>query len=169
MDFEKHRVYCRLAERVQEDPKRRQQEVEMALSDQLTKLAARAKEVEDRAAAAQDKARTDLEQDVETARATSQADAQRLRESADANKGKISDWWNDVQRNWNEHVATVRENIDSKKADIDRDKAEDDADDAEEDAAFAIDYAYAAIDEAEYAVLDATLARMKADELAAST
>ena len=29
-------------------------------------------------------------------------------------------------------------------------------------------YAYAAIDEAEYAVLNATLARVKADELAAS-
>jgi len=32
---------------------------------------------------------------------------------------------------------------------------------------FAIDYAYGAIEEAEYAVLDATLARMDADALAA--
>ena len=39
---------------------------------------------------------------------------------------------------------------------------------AEADASFAIDYASAAIDEAEYAVLDATLARKKADEMAAA-
>jgi hypothetical protein len=141
---------------------------QMALSDQLTRLAARAKEAEDHTAAAQDKAKADLEQDVETARATSQADAQHLRESADANKGKISDWWNDVQRNWNDHVATVRENIDSKKAEIDLDNAEANAENAEDDASFAIDYAYGAIEEAEYAVLDAALARKEADELAAS-
>jgi hypothetical protein len=41
------------------------------------------------------------------------------------------------------------------------------ADIAEDDAVFAIDYAYAAIEEAEYAVLDASLARVEADELAA--
>jgi len=40
------------------------------------------------------------------------------------------------------------------------------ADGAEADADFAVDYAIAAIEEAEYAVLDATLARMEADELA---
>jgi hypothetical protein len=42
-------------------------EVDMALSDQLTGLAARAKEAEDRAAAAQGKAKADLQADVETA------------------------------------------------------------------------------------------------------
>ena len=41
-------------------------EVVMALSDQLTGLATRAKEAEDRAAAAQGKAKVDLEADVET-------------------------------------------------------------------------------------------------------
>ena len=39
---------------------------------------------------------------------------------------------------------------------------------AEKDAEFAIDYTYWAIEEAEYAALDATLARMNADSLAAS-
>ena len=42
------------------------------------------------------------------------------------------------------------------------------AENAEDDASFAIEYAYAAIEEAEYAALDATLARMEADELAAA-
>jgi hypothetical protein len=34
---------------------------------------------------------------------------------------------------------------------------------------YSIDYAYAAVEEAEYAVLDAALARMEADELAAGS
>jgi vacuolar-type H+-ATPase subunit I/STV1 len=139
--------------------------LKMALSDQLAKLAARAKEAEDHAAAAQVKARSDLEQDVASARATGQAEAERLRETADAGKGKISDWWTDVQKTWNESLAQVREDIGSRKAELDRDKAEMKAENAEEDAVFAIDFAYTAIGEAEYAVLDATLARMEADEL----
>ena len=49
----------------------------MAASDQLSKLRARAKEAEDRVAAAQGKAKADLEQDVKQARETAQADARR--------------------------------------------------------------------------------------------
>jgi hypothetical protein len=139
----------------------------MALSDQLTKLAARAKEAEDHAAAATSKARAQLEQDVKAARDAAQAQADQLRKTADANKGKISDWWNGVQKNWDEHVATIRQNIDEKRTEHDLNVARRDADVAEDDAAFAIDYAYGAIEEAEYAVLDATLARMDADALAA--
>ena len=60
----------------------------MALSDELTKLAARAKEAEDHAAAARGKAKADLQADVETARASSQAEAKKLRESAEADKHK---------------------------------------------------------------------------------
>ena len=51
----------------------------MALSDQLSRLSARVKELEDRAAAAQQKARTDLEQDVERAKEASKANAAALR------------------------------------------------------------------------------------------
>ena len=50
----------------------------MALSDQLTKLAAKAKEAEDRAAAAKTKAKADLEQDVKEARESAQAHADQL-------------------------------------------------------------------------------------------
>jgi hypothetical protein len=133
----------------------------MALSDQLSKMATKAKEAEDRTATAQDKAKSDLEQDVEQARATAQDQADSLRESADASKGRISAWWN-------EHLAAMREDIENRKAERDADRAQENADRAEADASFAIDYASAAIDEAEYAVLDATLARKKADEMAAA-
>jgi hypothetical protein len=140
----------------------------MAAADQLTKLAARAKAAQDRAAAAQGKHQADLTQDVATARASAQAQAEKLRQTADANKGKLSVWWHDVQRSWNEHVAKIREDVDAKRAEHDVDRAQRYAENAEDDATFAVEYAYAAIEEAEYAVLDAALARKKADELAAA-
>jgi vacuolar-type H+-ATPase subunit I/STV1 len=139
----------------------------MALSDQLTDLAARAKDAQDRVAAAKGKAKADLQADVETARTSAQDQAKKLRESADANKNKVSVWWNDLQRIWNEHISKIREDIDTKRAEHDVDRAQRHAERKEDDAAFAIEFAYAAIDEAEYAVLDAALARMEADELAA--
>jgi hypothetical protein len=141
----------------------------MTLSDQLTKLAAKAKEAEDRAAAAKTKAKAELEQDVKDARASAQAQADQLHKNAQTDKGKISSWWDDMQRSWREHLDTIRRHVDERKATHDLEAAKRNADSAEEDAAFAIDYAYGAIEEAEYAVLDATLARMDADELEAGT
>jgi len=96
----------------------------MALSDQLADLAARAKEAEDRAAAAHGKAKADLQADVETARSSAEAQAKKLRESADAHKNKLSVWWNDLQRTWNEHVAKIREDIETKRAEHDTDRAQ---------------------------------------------
>jgi hypothetical protein len=141
----------------------------MAVSDQLTRLAARAKKAEDRAAAAQGKARADLERDVENARKSAQAQADKLRATAEAKKGKLSVWWNDVQRSWDEHIERIRTDIENRRAEHDLDRAQTRADNAEDDAEFAVDYAYAAIEEAEYAVLDASLARIEADELAAAS
>jgi len=138
----------------------------MALSDQLTQLANRAKELEDRVAASTAKSKADLQQDVKNAREAAQSQGDALRKSAEDSKGKISAWWDSVQRSWNDHLAAVRDNIDEKRSEHDQKTAQRAADSAEEDATFAIDFAFAAIDEAEYAVLDAELARMNADELA---
>ena len=88
----------------------------MAFSDQLTKLAARAKEAEDRAAAAQNKARADLEQDVKTARDSAKAGADQLSKTVEDQKGKLSAWWSRLQRSWDEHIAEVRQNIDERRA-----------------------------------------------------
>jgi hypothetical protein len=140
----------------------------MALSDQLTRLAARAKQAEDDAAAAQTKAKDQLERDVKTARDSAKAHADELSKAAEAEKGKLSVWWDSLQRSWNEHIAEIRDNIAEKRATHDRDAAEREAYGAEEDANFAVNYAYGAIEEAEYAVLDAILARKNADELAAA-
>jgi hypothetical protein len=141
----------------------------MALSDQLSKLATRAKELEDRAAAAKQKGKADLEQEVKSARDSAQAQGDALRKSAEESKGKVSAWWDSVERSWSEHLAAVRKGVEDRRAAHDLKEAQKAADQADDDAAFAIDYAYAAIEEAGYAVLDADLAHMEADELAAKS
>jgi hypothetical protein len=139
----------------------------MALSDQLSRLSARTKELEDRAAAASQEAHNDLQQDVAAARAASKANAEALRESVDAGVVEVSAWWTDIGRAWDEHIATMRKHVEQKKAEYDLDSARRDADDARAYATYLVDYCYAAVEEAEYAVLDATLAQRDYDELAA--
>jgi hypothetical protein len=141
----------------------------MTLSDQLGKLAARAKQAETRAAAAQSKARSDLEGDVAAARATAQAEALKLRENAEAGRGEVSDWWLSVQKTWSDYIGAVHQTMDEATAEVDLTQARHAADTAENDASYAIDYAYAAIEQAEYAVLHAEFARMKADDLEATS
>jgi hypothetical protein len=138
----------------------------MALSDQLSDLAAKAKQVEDRVAAAKQNTKAELETDVNNARESAQAQADALHNKAEANKGKISAWWDQMQRSWHEHVAAVRKGAEERKAGHDAKAAQRAAEQADMDASYAIDYAYAAIEEAQYAVLDADLAHRHAEELA---
>ena len=138
----------------------------MAVSDQLRDLAAKAKQVEDRVAAAKQKTKADLEAEVNNARESAQAQADALHAKAEANKGKISAWWDKMERSWHEHVAAVRKGAEERKAAHDAKAAQRAAERADEDASYAIDYAYAAVEEAQYAVLDADLAHRHADELA---
>ena len=140
----------------------------MAVSDELSKLTARAKEAEDHATAAREKTRADLEADRDNARAVGEQQAEDLHEMAEEGKGRISDRWQDVQSSWNQAIAAARNDIEGKKAEHDLHMAQRRADSAEDDARFAIDFAYSAIVEAEYAVLDANLARMESAELSAN-
>ena len=153
----------------------------MALSDQLYALAGRAKEAEDKGAAAKNKASAQLQrtsmprtgrrakQDVDAADRQARSHADQLNTKMDQGKGKVSDWWEDQQKNWNKGITKAREHMSEKKAEHDLNSAQKQADNAEKDASFAIEYAYAAIDEAEYEVLDAILLRKQADEMAGST
>ena len=86
----------------------------MALSDQLSDLAARAKQLEDHAASAKQKGKAELEADVKSARDSAKAKADELQKRAEENKGKISAWWDSVQRSWHEHIAEIREKIEDK-------------------------------------------------------
>jgi hypothetical protein len=137
----------------------------MALSDQLTALAARAKELDDRAAAAKTQSKADLEKQRNEARASIQAQSDKLRESAEVAKGRLSAWWVNLRRSWDEHITAVRKDFEERHGAHDLKAAEHAADRADNDAAFAIDFASAAIDEAEYAVLDAALAHKHVEEL----
>ena len=138
----------------------------MALSDELTKLAARAKQAEDRVADAQEEARAKLQNEVQSARDSLDKHTDQLRQTAEANRGKVAQWWNDVQKSWDDQIASIRREIEAKKAKHDLHTAQRRADGAEEDAKFAIDLAYWAVEEAEWAALDATLAQMEADSRA---
>ena len=136
----------------------------MTLSDNLYRLADRAKEAEAKAAKAQEnaarnakQARADLEQSVNESRASAEAQAAKFRDDAKASKDKLSAWWDQQQEAWNAHLAKVREDMDQRKSEHDVKHANRRADRAEADAEFAVDYAYAALEEAEYAVLDAFL------------
>ena len=138
----------------------------MPASDQLTRLAARAKEAEDRAATAQGKAKADLEQDVATARASVRPRLRSCASPRNASKGKLSVWWNDVQRSWNEHVAKVREDIDAKRAEHDVDRAQRNAEIAEDAPRLRLSTRMQRSRKPSTgAVLDAALARQHADEL----
>lgn len=137
----------------------------MAQSDDLTRLATRAKEAQTRVAKVREEARADLEQDVASARKSAQEQADKLRHSAEQSKAGISGRLSDVQRSWNEHISRVREDLEDKRAKHDVHVAQRRADDAEAYASFATDHAYSAIVEAEYAALDAVLARMDADQM----
>src|SRR3954449_8984191 len=85
-----------------EHNKTRKEEPEMTLSDQLSKLAARTKELEDRASAAHQKARADLEHEVAAAREESKANAEALRDTVDADAADVSAWWTDLGHSWDE-------------------------------------------------------------------
>ena len=137
----------------------------MAQSDDLTRLAARAKEAETRVAEVRKEARADLEQNVASARESSQEQADKLRQEAEKSKAGISGRLSDMQRSWNDHISSVREDLEGKRANLDVHVARRRADDAEAYASFATDHAYSAVVEAEYAALDAVLARMDADQM----
>jgi hypothetical protein len=138
----------------------------MAFSDDLARLSVRAKQAEDRAAAAKSQAHDQLQQAVQEARDGAQQTASKLRADTSAAADRADDWADNMQRSWDEHLARTRQRIDARKAQHAADRAESDAEDAEAYAAYSIDLAYSAIEEAEYASLDAVLARRDADEAA---
>jgi hypothetical protein len=140
----------------------------MALSDLLAGLAQRAKEAEDRARAASDEAKADLQVQVDRAADVARVTAEDLTKQAGAAEEATSSWWTQVQSDWSKHVSTIREDLSAKKKAIDMNDAQFAADLAKSDAGAAVSFASAALDEAEYAVLNAILAQKEADDIATS-
>lgn len=138
----------------------------MALSDQLTALAARAKELEDHAAAARAKSKAEIEQQVKKARESAQFHADEFHTRTEKDKDQVSEWWHEVRTSWDDHFKDMRKHADERRAAHGLKSARRAADRAEADAELAVDFAYAAVVDAEYSVLDAVLARMQYDDLA---
>jgi hypothetical protein len=139
----------------------------VSASEQLYKLADRAKQTEATIDHAKQESQAQLKARVQEARESSETQAAELRSGASGAKAKASKWWTDVQDDWTKHIDKIRKDVDNRKAEHDVTRAEHHAEHREDDAEAAVAFAYAAFEEAEYAVLDAILAREQADELAA--
>jgi hypothetical protein len=138
------------------------------LSEQLNELADRVKKSEDFVNAAHAKNRAYLDDQRQTLK-TSIADGKaQMKADAAADADETRSWWNDTRQSFDARIAELRAERDDHRAAHTLKRAERRAEDAEQDAAYAVDFAVAMLDEAEYAVADAVLARLDADELAAS-
>jgi hypothetical protein len=139
----------------------------MKLSESLQELSAHIKELEDSADATYEANRTKLETRSREIDAALKADA-------DAFQADIDEAVERGRSQWSEAKASAKRPLDEVRARIDKRHAEHEvhhalrlADEAEQDAADAIDTAAYFLDVAEYTVIDAALARMAADDLAA--
>ena len=141
---------------------------DVSASEQLDKLADRAKQSEENIEHAKEEGQAELKARVQRAREVSEKHAAELKSGTTGTKAKASKWWTDVQDDWNKHIDKIRKDVDNRKEEHDVKRAEHRAEHREDDAEAAVAFAYAAIEEAEYAVLDAILAREEADELAAA-
>lgn len=138
------------------------------LSEQLIDLADRVKKSEDfvNAAMAKDRALLDGENErLKTSIANGKA---QMHADAASAQDATRSWWNDTRESIDARVVELRTARDDRRAEHSLKRAERRADDAELDAVYAVEFAMSMLDEAEYAVTDALLARLDADELAAT-
>src|SRR4051794_21190576 len=80
----------------------------MAVSDDLARLSVRAKQAEDRAAAAKAQAHDQLQQAVQEARDSTQQTADKLRAGSAAAADRTDAWADNIQRSWDDHMARAR-------------------------------------------------------------
>lgn len=136
------------------------------LSESLEALSARVKRLEDSATATFEADRAALEQrrgEIDTAFTADRDEFEAaVREAADAGRS----WWNETTDALAKPVRELRARHEERQSEHEIHRAMRIADAAEEDAAVAIDFATYWLNVAEYAVIDATLARMAADDLA---
>src|SRR5262245_16716291 len=136
-------------------------------SELLTKLAQKAKEAEDSAAAARANDRAALQarrEAIETSLDEADAKLQASEEKAESKWGEME---STLHNHFAEKRASIKADIDAQKAARDEKRAIRRADRAESDAVLAVAHALDAIETAEYEVIDAVLARAEADEQAA--
>ena len=136
------------------------------LSESLEALSARVKKLEDSATATFEADRAKLEQrrgEIDTAFAADRDEFESsVREAAAAGRS----WWNETTATLARPIRELRSRHEERQSEHELHRAMRIADAAEEDAAVAIEIATDWLNVAEYAVIEATLARMAADDLA---
>src|SRR6266511_579559 len=140
----------------------------MALSDQLTDLAARTRDLEEAAAATRGKNRVKLEDQREKLHSKIKTEAQSIQSTAGKAETGARSWLTDTTTRFEQKRADLRAKMDEHRAERKVEQAERNADAAEDYAADMVSWAAYAIDTAEYAVVDAAISRTTADELVAS-
>lgn len=138
------------------------------LSESLEDLATRVKVLEDSATATFEADRAKLEKrrhEIDEAFKTEAGEFESaVREAAEAGRT----WWTETKSSMKRSLDEVRAGIDKRQSEHELHRALRTAEAAEKDAAAAIEVATYFLNVAEYAVIDATLARMAADDLAAA-
>jgi hypothetical protein len=137
----------------------------MALSDQLTDLAHRTRQLEDTASAAEAQNRAKLEKERDKLHSEMQTEAKQIQSKAKEGKSDAQTWWAGVTVQAEKQRNDLHQKIEERKAERKVDKAMRHADDAESYAVNMIQVAAYCIDAAEYAVADAVIARSQADDL----
>ena len=133
------------------------------LSDQLSYLSARAKNLETAVTAAQKEGHDKLVSRTAEARASATASVDKVKQSVKAARDAGSPKWGAMEAKLGADMDALKTRVSEKKRALDARIAERDAEDAENDAGFAIDYAIAAIEQAKLAAFDAISARLDAE------
>jgi len=133
------------------------------LSEQLSDLSVRAKNVEDAAMAAQKEGHDKVVARTAEARASATAAVDKMKRSIKAAGDAGSTKWGAMEAKLGADMDALKTRVSEKKRAIDANIAEREAKHAEDDASFAIDYAVASIEQAKLAVFDAISARLDAE------
>ncbi len=133
------------------------------LSDQLSDLSVRAKNLENAVTAAQKEGHDKVMARTAEARASATASVDKVKQSIKAARDAGSTKWGAMEAKLGADVDALKARVSEKKRAIDASIAERDAEDAEDDASFAIDYAVTSFEQARLAVFDAISARLDAE------
>jgi DNA repair exonuclease SbcCD ATPase subunit len=135
------------------------------LSESLEVLAGRVQKLEDSATATIEADRAKLEARRQQIDEAFKTDIEEFESAARKAADEGRTWWNDAKAALRRPLDELRARVEKRKAEHEVHKVLRTADAAEEDAAAAVEVAAYFVNVAEYAVIDATLARMAADDL----
>lgn len=137
------------------------------LSESLLDLAGRVKNIEDSAAAVQEKNREKLQARRDELDAAIEQEKIELQAAAALAKEDVRSWWSETKSSIERQINSMRADFEKWQGDMKEKSAERAAENAEEDAVAAITLAAYCLDAAEWAAVRAELARGEVDQLAA--